>query len=231
MTPDLLAILRDVDTPTVCNAIEVAQGQRGFNGFTRGTMQHSNPGAPPMVGYARTARISGLKPPKEPAEVVRMRRMDYFRSMAGGLGPKIAVIEDVDHPNCVAGWWGEVHVAVHKGLGLKGALTNGVVRDLDVLDDGFPVLAGSVGVSHAFVHVTEIGCDVSVNGLGIAQGDLVHADRHGAVIIPSDVTPDLEGAIKTVVASEAIILGPARRPGFTLEKLEEIWPQFEAART
>ena len=26
---DLLELLRQVDTPTVCNAIEVAQGQRG----------------------------------------------------------------------------------------------------------------------------------------------------------------------------------------------------------
>ena len=35
---NLLALLRSVDTPTVCNAIEVAQGKRGFNLFTRGTM-------------------------------------------------------------------------------------------------------------------------------------------------------------------------------------------------
>ena len=53
---DLLALLRQVDTPTVCNAIEVAQGKRGFNRFTRGTMQHSKPGDPAMVGFARTAK-------------------------------------------------------------------------------------------------------------------------------------------------------------------------------
>ena len=51
--------------------------------------------------------------------------------MAAGSGPTAAVVEDVDYPNCIAGWWGEVHVAVHKGLGLNGAVTNGVVRDLD----------------------------------------------------------------------------------------------------
>ena len=137
---DLLALLRKVDTPTVCNAIEVAQGKRGFNSFTRGTMQHSRPGDPATVGYARTAKISGLAPPLEPPEVIRARRMEYFRSMAGGAGPPEAVVEDVDYPNCIAGWWGEVHVAVHKGLGLAGAVTNGVMRDLDVMDDGFTVL-------------------------------------------------------------------------------------------
>lgn len=43
MTPSLLKLLQSVDTPTVCNAIEVAQGRRGFNGFTRGTMLCSAP--------------------------------------------------------------------------------------------------------------------------------------------------------------------------------------------
>jgi len=154
---NLLELLRKVDTPTVCNAIEVAQGKRGFNQFTKGTMQHSKPGDPPIVGYARTAKIAGLAPPTEDPDVLKARRLDYFRSMAAGPNPSVAVIEDLDYPKCIAGWWGEVHVAVHKGLGMSGAVTNGVMRDLDVMDDGFSVLAGSIGVSHGFVHVVEIG--------------------------------------------------------------------------
>ena len=227
----LLDLLRSVDTPTVCNAIEVAQGKRGFNRFTRGTMFHSKPGDPAVVGFARTAKISGLAPPTEPQDVIRARRMDYFRSMAGGQGPTAAVVEDVDYPNCIAGWWGEVHVAVHKGLGLAGAVTNGVMRDLDVIDDGFPVLAGSIGPSHGFVHVVEIGTPVSIKGMRVAQGELVHADRHGALVIPAEVVPDLKRAVETVIASEAIVLGPAREAGFGIARLEEVWADFEAART
>ena len=116
----LLKTLREVDTPTVCNAIEVAQGKRGFNRFTRGTMLHSRPGMPAMVGRARTARIAGLAPPTEDDATIKARRLEYFRAMARGPGPTVAVIEDVDYPNCIAGWWGEVHVAVHKGLGMAG---------------------------------------------------------------------------------------------------------------
>jgi regulator of RNase E activity RraA len=157
--------------------------------------------------------------------------MDYFRSMAAGPNPSAAVVEDTDFPHCIAGWWGEVHVAVHKGLGLVGAVTNGVMRDLDVLDEGFPVLAGSVGVSHGFVHVVEIGTPATIFGLEVAQGELVHADRHGALVIPPDVIGDLAGAIETVIGNEAIVLGPAREPGFTIEKLEATWARFEAART
>ena len=99
---DLLELLRQVDTPTVCNAIEVAQGQRGFNRFTRGTMQHSKPGDSAIVGRARTAKIAGLKPSNDPVEVVRARRLEYFRSMAGGNSPTAAVIEDLDYPDSIA---------------------------------------------------------------------------------------------------------------------------------
>ncbi len=228
---DLLSLLRAVDTPTVCNAIEVVQGQRGFDRFTKGTMQHTRPGDAPIVGFARTAKIAGLAPPTEDPVVIRSRRMDYFRSMAAGPSPSAAVIEDTDYPSCIAGWWGEVHVAVHKGLGLAGTVTNGVMRDLDVMDEGFPVLAGSIGVSHGFVHVVEIGTAVNVFGITVTQGELIHADRHGALVIPHDVIPRLKAAIDTVVANEAIVLGPAREAGFNIDKLEDAWAKFEAART
>ena len=227
----LLDRLRAVDTPTVCNAIEVAQGRRGFDRFTRGTMFNCRPGMPAMVGRARTARIAGLAPPTEAGDVIKARRLAYFRAMARGPGPTVAVVEDMDYPNCIAGWWGEVHVAVHKGLGLKGAVTNGVMRDLDVMDEGFPVLAGSIGPSHGFVHVRDLGTEVSVKGMRVREDDLIHADRHGALVIPEAVIPQLEDAIATVIANESLILGPARATGFDIDKLEAAWAEFEARRT
>ena len=226
----LLALLREVDTSTVCNAIEVAQGRRGFARFTRGSMQHSAPGAPAIIGFARTAKIAGRAPPQEAPAVIRARRMAYFRSMAAGARPAVAVVEDIDYPECIAGWWGEVHTAVHKGLGLAGAVSNGVMRDLDVMDPQFPVLAGSTGVSHYFVHVVEVGTPVEIFGLRVAQGEFVHADRHGALVIPTDVIARLASSIKTVIANEVIVLEPARQPGFDIARLEAVWKEFEKAR-
>jgi len=231
LTDELLQVLEAVDTPTVCNAIEVAQGKRGFDAYTKGTVMHSAPRDGAIVGFARTAKIAGRHPPTEPAETIRARRLDYFRSMAAGPRPAIAVIEDTDHPDCVAAWWGEVHTAVHKGLGLSGALTNGAMRDLGDHEPGFPVIAGSVGPSHAFVHVREIGTPVSVLGMTVREGDLVHADQHGALVIPPDLLPMLKAAIETLQASEAIILGPAREGNFDIDKLEIAWKAFEKART
>jgi len=142
------------------------------------------------VGFARTARIAGVAPPTEPADDIRARRMAYFEAMNAGARPGVAVIEDMDGDAALGAWWGEVHAQVHQGVfGLCGAVTNGVMRDLGDMPEGFPILAGSVGPSHGFVHVREIGTPVTVFGMQVADGDLIHADRHGAVCIPLDVIP------------------------------------------
>ncbi len=231
MNPSLLKLLRSVDTPTVCNAIEVAQGKRGFGDFTRGTMLCSAPDDPPVVGYARTARIAAINPPEEPAAVIKERRMAYYKHMSEGPDPSVAVIEDMDYPNSVGAFWGEINTTVHKGLGLSGALTNGVMRDLGDLPQNFPVVAGSIGPSHAFVHVKEIGTPVDVFGLEVCEGDVIHADRHGAVKVPADILPQLEAAIAKLLDTEKIVLDAAKADGFDFSAFEDAWARFEAART
>lgn len=231
MDDTLLALLRSVDTPTVCNAIEVAQGKRGFDRFTRGTVQCSAPQEGAIVGYARTAQISAIAPPTEAPEVIRARRMDYYRHMASGPRPALAVIEDLDGADALGAFWGEINTTVHKGFGLAGALTNGVMRDLGDLPEGFPVIAGSVGPSHAFVHVRSIAAPVTVFGMTVTDGDLVHADRHGALVIPPEVVPDLATAIGKLLDTEKIVLNAARAEGFDFAAFEEAWTAFEKART
>lgn len=231
MDEALIAQLRAVDTPTVCNAIEVVEGKRGFDRFTRGTMLCSDPGAGAIVGVARTAKISAIAPPDEPVEVIRARRMDYYRHMASGPRPVLAVVEDIDGAAAIGAYWGEINTTIHKGFGLSGALTNGVMRDLGDLPDGFPVIAGSVGPSHGFVHVREIATPVRVFGLTIADGDMVHADRHGAVVIPADYLPEIGAAIAKLIDTEQIVLEAARRPDFDFDSFAEVWARFEAART
>ena len=231
MDDALFRLLKQVDTPTVCNAIEVAQGKRGFNAFTRGTMLASDPDAPAMVGYARTAKIAAVNPPTDPPEVIKARRMDYYRHMADGPRPAIAVVEDADFPHCIGAYWGEINTTVHKGFGMSGALTNGVMRDLNDLPNSFPVVAGSIGPSHGFVHVREIGEQVTIFGMSVKDGDLVHADRHGALVIPAEVVPVLHQAIEKLLETEKLILEPAQQPGFDIAVFKTAWAVFESSRT
>ena len=231
MTPTLLTLLHQVDTPTVCNAIEVVQGKRGFDAFTRGTVLSSAPESGAIVGYARTAKLSAIAPPSEPAEVIRERRMAYYRYMANASTPAVAVIEDLDYPACIGAYWGEINTTVHKGFGIAGVLTNGVMRDLGDLPDGFPVIAGSIGPSHGFVHLRDIDCPVTVFGMTVNPGDLIHADRHGAVVIPADVVPGLEAGIAKLMQTERIVLDAARRPDFDFDSFADAWAEFERQRT
>jgi regulator of RNase E activity RraA len=231
MTETLFNLLQSVDTPTVCNAIEVAQKKRGFDQFTKGTMISSNPDEKPICGYARTAKIAAINPPTEKAEIIKERRLSYYRHMASGSSPSVAVIEDIDFPACIGAFWGEVNTNIHKGLGMSGAFTNGVMRDLGDLPDGFPVLAGSIGPSHGFVHIKEIGTPVTIFALTVTDGDLIHADRHGAVVIPTSVINTLEASIHKLLETEQLILGPAKRDDFDIDTFETAWAAFEAART
>ncbi|MHC5234360.1 RraA family protein [Brucella sp. LJL56] len=231
MNTDLLDILRGADTPTVCNAVEVVQGKRGFAQFTRGTMISSAPGEPAVVGYAVTAKIAALRPPTEPADVIKNRRMLYYRAMHDAQKPSVAVIEDMDYPHCVGAYWGEINTTLHKGFGMSGALTNGVVRDLGDLPGGFPVIAGSIGPSHGFVHVVSVAEPVTIFGLEVRQGDLIHADRHGALVVPAGVVSGLAGAIARLRQTERLILDPALGGCFDFEAFERAWAEFEKART
>jgi len=230
MNSELLNLLRRCDTPTICNAIEVVQGKRGFSAFTRGTVLASAPAAGAMVGYAVTAKIAGLAPPDEDPATIRARRMEYYRRMAQATKPSVAVVEDVDYPDCIAAYWGEVNTWVHKSFGMSGALTNGVMRDLADLAPDFPVVAGSVGPSHGFVQVRENGTPVNVFGLTVRDGDLVHADRHGAVVIPPEVAEGLAAGIEKLWASERLVLSRAKEGAMTFDDFRTCWEAFEKAR-
>lgn len=231
MDAALHKLLKQVDTPTVCNAIEVAQDKRGFDAFTRGTMLCSDPAAPAMVGYARTARIRAVAPPTDPPEEVRARRMAYYKHMAEGPRPAIAVVQDLDVPNAIGAYWGEVNTNIHQSFGLSGTLTDGVMRDLGDMPPGYPVVAGSIGPSHGFVHVVDIAQPVEIFGMQVQDGDLVHADRHGALVVPPDVVPDMAEAIATLMRSERIIFDAVKGKRLTFEEFEGVWVAFEAART
>ncbi|MFT2109695.1 RraA family protein [Marinomonas sp. 2405UD68-3] len=222
--------LRSVDTPSIANAIEVVLGKRQGTGFTRKTVLAADPALPPICGFARTAKIKAAIASKEEPHIIATRRMAYYEYMANSPEHSIAVLEDLDYPDCVGAYWGEVNTTVHKGFGLGGTLTNGVMRDLDALAEGFQVIAGSIGPSHAFVRVEEIDTTVTLFDLTIHPGDMIHADKHGAVVIPKAAQSGLVSAIEKMILREKIVLDAATKPGFNFESFKQAWAEFEAQR-
>ncbi len=221
LTDDLLAQLRSFDTPTICNALEVARPECRGEGFTTRPLVCLRPQMPPIVGYARTATIRAEHPASDDAGTVRQRRLDYYAYVDDGPKPSVIVIEDLDPAPGFGSFWGEVHSHVHRGLGALGVVTNGSIRDLDDNADGFQMLAGQVGPSHAYVRIEEFGRPVEVADMIVRSGDLIHADQHGAVVVPEDVAADLPAIIDRLVRKEAVIIEASKRPDFGFEMLAQ----------
>jgi regulator of RNase E activity RraA len=124
-------------------------------------------------------------------------------------------------------FWGEVQSNVHKGLGCVGVITDGSVRDLDQMASDFFVLAGSVMPSHAYVHLVDFGGTVSVAGMLVSPNDVIHADRHGAVVIPPDAVAKLPAAIDLLTRREKVVIDAARASGFSVERLRRAFAEQE----
>jgi regulator of RNase E activity RraA len=220
LTTDDLVALGAVDTPTICNALELVAPEQRATGFTTEPLVCADPALPPIVGYARTATIRAAAPSELSADEMRARRAAYYEYVAQGPGPTVMVIRDLDPRPGFGAWWGEVNTTVHKALGCLGCVTNGSIRDLDMLAPGFQLLAGEVGPSHAHVHVVNFGGAVEVHGMSVRHGDLIHADRHGAVVVPRAVARELPGAIDLMTRREKVILDACAAPGFDIEALK-----------
>jgi regulator of RNase E activity RraA len=219
-TAEELAALAEFDTPTICNALEVVMPDTRKGGYTVRPLVCGFPDMAPVVGYACTATIRAQQPPAGGPADARNLRHAYYRFVDAGPQPSLIVIEDLDGANAGYGaFWGEVQSAIHRGLGAVGLVTNGSIRDLPQWAPGFQVLAGSVGPSHAFANLVAFDVPVTIAGMPVRTGDLVHADRHGAVVIPPAAVRDLPAAARQVAEREARILAVARAPGCTAEKL------------
>ena len=102
-------------------------------------------------------------------------------------------------------------------------ITDGSVRDLPDIAEGFQMMADRVGPSHAYVHVVGFGHPVTVAGMRVVSGELIHADQHGAVVIPWEVADQVLGAAQQIAAREAVMIKAAQTPGFNIDKLREAW--------
>jgi regulator of RNase E activity RraA len=222
MTRELLETLKAFDTPTICNALERVVPERTGYGYTTRPLVCVHPQLPPIVGYARTATIRAVQPSGRDSAAERDARVAYYESVAAGPHPTITVIEDLDPAPGVGAWWGEVQTHLHRGLGSLGVVTNGSVRDLGEVAEGFQLLAGNVGPSHAFVHPVAWGVPVKVHGMEVRPDDLVHADRHGAVVIPADVAERLPDAVAKIAKAESVLIEASKKPGFDFDTLRSL---------
>lgn len=221
LTDEDLARLTEWDTPTICNGLEALDPAWRLSGYTTKAFTCLRPEAKPICGYARTATIRASAKPALPQDEVLALRQSYYAYVDAGPKPSVVVIQDLDSGPARGAFWGEVNTTIHKGLGAQGVVTNGSIRDLADSAPGFQALAGQLGPSHAWVHITAHGIPVEVHGMHVRDGDIIHADVHGAVVVPATLVRELPAMIDLIARREAKILEAARAPGFDFAKLRD----------
>ena len=213
--------LKRWNTPTIYNGWEQITQNDITQHFNQEEVHDFMPHMGVMVGYAVTAKVRARERPQQaPAP------WDMWAAMERLPKPRIVVIEDLDYPNPVGSFWGEVNGSVYMGLGAIGTVTNGGVRDLpEVRATGFHFFSTCVLVSHAYVHLVEVGGPVSVGGLTVNPGDLLHGDEHGVTSVPLEIARDLPKAAQAVEARERVIIDFARSPECTADGLKSLFQQ------
>jgi regulator of RNase E activity RraA len=216
----ILEALRGYDSPTLANAIETFNVRSRAIGFTRSDIRSIFQDLPPMVGYAVTGRIRSAVPSDQ-----QYSRHPWWDHIISVPPPRIVVLEDLDDPPGLGAFWGEVQANIHRALGCIGTVTNGSVRDLDAVRAlPFHYLAGNVAVSHAYVHLVDFGTPVTVGGLTVATGDLLHADRHGALSIPWELAAQLPEVSERIIAKEKVTIDFCHSSDFSVTGLKKLTP-------
>ena len=212
----MIDALKKISSPSVANAIETFNVRPRNQGNMSSEIRTLFTELGPLVGYAVTAVIRAEPQPLEGHRASTFGWWDYVLSIPA---PRVIVVHDLDEPRGQGAQWGEVQANIHKALGCLGVVTNGSIRDIPMIAPGFQMLAGSLSPSHAYTHVEDFGIPVTVHGMKVNSGDLIHADQHGAVVVPLEIIPKMKAALDDLNAREARIIKAAKEVG-TVEAIK-----------
>lgn len=192
------------DTPTICNVVELWNIRPRNLGFMNDSIKCNFPEMPSMVGYALTSTFRSMAPPRGGDVYASMdMQLEAFAELPG---PPVIVYQDLDNPVASA-TFGEVMCTTYKSYGAKGLITSGAGRDLkEVQELGFPTFTSGTMCAHGYCHTLAVNVPVTVGGMTIYPGDLVHGDWNGVTTIPHEIANEVPDACKELMAAEAIIL-------------------------
>ncbi len=211
LTHDELFQLKRWNTPTIYNGWEqITKRNPCADAFNIEETRDFMPQMGPMVGYAVTVVV---EPSNAQHRVSSPNAWAEYRSYVASVpGPKIVIVQDLDKPRTIGAFWGEVNSNIHRALGCVGTITDGGIRDLDEMTNaGFKALARRLCVGHAAVNPIRFNCDVEVFGRKVTPDALIHADKHGFLVVAPDETAALLDAARFMDANECSTVIAAAR--------------------
>jgi regulator of RNase E activity RraA len=208
MNTATLAELEKFDTPTVCNVIELFDVRPRNTGYMNASIKSCFPHLPPMVGYALTSTFRSFAPPARGGAYGGL--IEQVEKFAECAGPPVLVFQDLDEPTASA-TFGEVMCTMYKSFGSAGLITSGAGRDLDqVRGLDYPVFTNGAICSHGYCHIPQINVPVSVGGIMIEPGMLLHGDCNGVTTIPEEIASEIPDACRELMEAEQVVLDYCR---------------------
>ncbi len=205
---DLLERLVRYDTPTICNVIELWNCRPRNEGYMGQGIQACFPEMPPMVGYAVTTTFRSGSPPRDGDVYSGLN--EQIESFARLPGAAIVVFQDIDEPTAAA-TFGEVMCSTYKAFGAAGLITSGAGRDLDqVREIGFPAFTNGTICAHGYCHMLQTGVPVSVGGIVVNPGDLLHGDCNGVTNVPAEIASEISDVCAEFMVAEQVVLDYVR---------------------
>jgi 4-hydroxy-4-methyl-2-oxoglutarate aldolase len=195
LSGELLAFLREVDSPTVANAIEPFEVRHRNEGFVGGNVRALFPDMGVMVGQALTVTVAN--PPGPVAGREGYWRM--WEALERMPKPAVLVMQDISGAPHRCAYAGEVMATMAQRLGAVGMVTDGGYRDVhEVRALGFHYFAAYQVVSHGNFEIVDVGIPVTLDGARIETGDILHGDVNGIVTIPAAVLDGLPAAVAKI---------------------------------
>ena len=208
LSPETLDQLAKFDTPTICNAIELFYVRPRNTGFMNDTLTACFPQFPPMVGFAFTTTFRSMaSPPKGDAYTGLADQVAAYDQLPG---PPVMVFQDLDQP-CVSATFGEVMCTIYKAYGARGIITSGTGRDLDQVEAiQFPAFTSGTICAHGYCHMLQMNIPVTVGGIWIEPGALLHGDLNGVTTVPVEIASEIPDACREIMVAEQYVLDYCR---------------------
>lgn len=214
----VIAALAAIDSPTVANAIERFGVRPRTVGYADMGLRCQFPGRGSMVGYAVTCTADSTTEGR--ADGVGL--LGLWEAIAAAPSPAVVVIKDVGPSPARGCHMGEIMATMARRLGAVGCVSDGGLRDVkevEALGD-FQYFCPGLVVSHGQPVILEVNVDVTLHGLTIAPGDILHGDANGLVAVPAAIASAVPEACEAVRAEERALLDFIRDPAFSLDRFK-----------
>jgi len=207
---ELMENLREFDTPSITNIVATYPKNPlclGLyepwrqNWYTDQSVRCIYPELGRLVGYAVTVVYSLPDP-----NFNRLTMRDLVEALGKSKRPSIVVIKQDFPPEILpkVGLCGGQMTTMFKACGAVGVITNGPSRDIDEIRPlKFQYIMSGVTPGHGNMAIHAINVPVSVAGMDVAPGEIIHMDENGACKFPADRMADIYKNVKELAKAEA----------------------------